>query len=370
MPSEALEEPLLRLFAEPDEVRAGRAFAELARPARGWLHARLRSALPDPGEREDVIQETLCAVWQYRARYRPRGVAAWYALLRRAAHHRLIDRARARGPATVELSEDFEPPAPEVTEEEEFRRFCAVEARRLRRLADALWLGFSPTENPRKTTRRLLAAQLFYRDGLPWQAVLRILAGSGRGTGPHSRQELDEWLAAPAAARQLAFSHLYCSGEALERLLVGTEDERPVAAGSPEASAVGWRYRLGLPVEQVLARRDCCLSREALLALHDRCRAAFPFERLMNELLEALERHPTGHRELADAGLWKRLVFEYSYRDGLTQRDILDRLQPAAARASYRLTAGMLNVWLSNGRLTQSLSRFLALHTPEAGDAV
>lgn len=122
-----------------------------------------------------------------------------------------------------------------------------------------------------------------------------------------------------------------------------------------------WRYRHGLLHEQILQRDDCAFSPQLLTELIDRTLACFPFSQEMLSLLAALGTR--GRQALMERGLWQRLAFQYKYRDSLPHQDIQDRTQPAyrqVAEADHpEITLGMLNVWLSNGRLLERLGRFV-----------
>src|SRR6202522_3589488 len=68
-----------------------------------WLAARLRKALPSD-DVEDVLQETLLAVWKNAKTYRPRGApAAWLWVIARNQAALLL---RRRGPAALALLDD------------------------------------------------------------------------------------------------------------------------------------------------------------------------------------------------------------------------------------------------------------------------
>ena len=60
------------------------------------------------------------------------------------------------------------------------------------------------------------------------------------------------------------------------------------------------------------------------------------------------------------SGLWKRLVFEYSFGEELPHKDIHNYLEPPAKQVGYKLTPAMLNAWISNRRLLQQLLKFQA----------
>jgi len=364
----------LERLAGADETSARVAFESLCPRARRFLHASLRDKGADPDTREDVIQETLSRVWRARSRYRNEGPGAWYALLRLTAHRCYLDHLSARG-ATVELS--LEEPPPEelrVVDEMMEQVSTAVRSGELQDAADELWLG---TRAGPDGSRRLLAAQLYYLDGEPWDRILRLLGHGVHGEPPVTRKLLDDWLTDPATLRALAFRTLHYSNERLSAELLSLAEEdarlaelmRRAAAEAPEEdSGLGWtwgevrvilwRYRYALLVEQILARGDCAHDAEKLEELLVRTRALLPFSREMDGLLAQLERVPgmDARRTLAAPGLWQRLAFQYRYADELPHRDVGERIEPAAERAGYRVTAAMLNVWLAGRRL---LGRFI-----------
>lgn len=350
---EVLSEDEARLrLNDPDLPRAEAAFAVLEPGARAFLRSYLRKLLPE-ADAEDVAQETLLKVWRARSRFRDGGRAAWLAFLKRIADHARVDLLRARG-ETAELP-------PELADEElrEVDRFLSqlVSADRAAECllaADRLWLelGSLPVEELR---RRLLAAQLFYREGAGAAEILDLLNASRPGA-PAGRTELDDWLQDPGVLRLLCCRELYRSGRSLAEALLarGTWSDA-------EARIIGWRLALGLSEEQISARADCPLGPAELRDLGVRLRAALPFLALMEELLELIERRGRidAAPHLARPGVWQRLAFQYRYWDDLPHRDILDRVAPPAGVVGYEVTPGMLNVWLSGGRLLRRLARFL-----------
>ena len=71
------------------------AYHELLRRHGPKLQNYARRLLRDPGEAEDVVQETFLTLWQRAADYEPKArVTTW---LHRIAHNCAIDRLRARG---------------------------------------------------------------------------------------------------------------------------------------------------------------------------------------------------------------------------------------------------------------------------------
>jgi len=347
----------LSCFALGDESEARRAFDRLTPAARRYLRGCLRGHAGDVDECEDLVQETLTAVWRYRARFECLGPAAWLGLLRRTARQRLIDRRRGRSEPT--LAENWEelPDALSPGTDALAAVLLQAEAERLERAADVLWLGLDPTQPRREHRRRLLAAQSFYLDGARWDQIARVL---GLAPPEAARRALDGWLADPGVLRHLAHSQLYVPGpELARRLLEGS------CCPEAEARVIRWRYEHGLLVEGILARRDCPLDREALEALVVRTRARLPFMQIMTELLATLDgAGPAGRGALAEPGLWRRLAFDYAYREGLPHRDILERLEPAAEQVGFRLTPAALNGWLSGGRLLRQLAGALGRIDP------
>lgn len=366
----------LALFAGDDESAAGAAFERLSVRARRFLFVCLRERGVDPESREDVVQEALARIWRSRSRYHNQGVAAWYGLLRQTAFRCYLDMIQARGGSgPVEFQVDDLPEETlRVVDTLMSQVSAVIDSGKLQNAADALWLEVKPG---RETTRRLLAAQLYYLDGEPWDRVLRLLPAGSADEPPLSRSELDDWLTDPGTLRLLAYHTLYYSNDELAAALLAVPDAEPVElavlmrralAASPteqagkgwtwgEVRVILWRYRYGLLVEQILSRGDCSHDPAELAELLVRTLAQFPFSKEMERLVARLEGAVGGEarRILATPGLWQRLAFQYRYADELPHRDIGERLEPAAGQVDYRITPAMLNIWLAGRRL---LTRF------------
>jgi DNA-directed RNA polymerase specialized sigma24 family protein len=378
---EALEQ-----FAEADEEAARAAYAWLCGASRSFLHACLKPWLSVPQDREDVVQETYGKIWQMRGRFRNQGVAAWYALLKRTAANCRVDLVRARGSAISlqDLTEEDIPDADlPALDEILFAASTAIEAGELYHLANILWLGLDPALSAETHTRQLLAAQLYYLDGEPWENVLRLVGPSRAAEPPLSRETLDTWLGDPGVIRFVAYGQLHYPNDRLAAHLLGLPElvgpheldtlMRQTAGASPsdagpggwtqgETAVILWRYRHALLLEQILTRRDCPLAREEVIDLLERSGARFPFSRQMINLLARLSQRPGSkpQRLLGRPGLWQRLAFQYRYANDLPHRDIQERIEPASTQVHYVLTPGMLNVWLSGGRLLKQLALFCA----------
>ena len=381
-----VEESLaLTQFTGSNEKVARRAFDCLSEQRRGYLDAYLRHATGlNADDRADVIQAAFHQVWRARSSFQGRGIPAWLGYLKTVARRCCVDLLRTRTETTLDYS--LEDTAEEGSEDPTYDALTALmdaaEAGDIRHRADILWLGLDPALSPEAHTRRLLAAQLSYLDGgLPWDTVLRLLGPDPPGEPPLRRAALDEWLADPGVLRHLAYTTLLYGNDRLAgRLLSLPADppdrealdalERQAALSESveekagdwtwaEVAVILWRYRHALLTEQILQREDCRLERDVLTALLDRTVKCFPFSEEMWSLLAALS-GPLGSRTvdiLRHRGLWQRLAFQYRYQEDLPHLDIRDRLQPAAKHVQTEITPGMLNVWLSNGRLLERLAR-------------
>ncbi len=141
-----------------------------------------------------------------------------------------------------------------------------------------------------------------------------------------------------------------------------SNEETSIAPGGwtwAEVRAIVWRYRHNERLDQILARSLCTHTKSELQHLFDRCVELFPFLEVMNRLRRDLAAWPKAEQALSTPGLWQRLVFQCYCRDTTQHRDIHERTAPAAALAGYNLTPGMLNVWLSNGRLFTKLASYI-----------
>jgi DNA-directed RNA polymerase specialized sigma24 family protein len=374
------ERRALSVFTGADEAAAGRAFERLRELALPTLRAYLRRTSTPHQEWDDILQDAFTKLWRSRPRLRDQGPAAWYALLKRTTDQCRIDRFRARrGDLPTETIEEV--PDSDLPVVEALVGTSPEEAPELWRCADLLWLGLDPAVSEETHTRQLLAAQLFYLEGEPWPGVLRLLGPGSPGEPPLTRERLDDWLAQRGVLLLLFYESLHYSNDRLAAVLVGLDEEtrpgeldrlmRRATEANPETPPGGWnweevralvwRYRNALLMEQIVSRNDCALSRAELEALFDRTRARLPFVPVMERLCRALESAGVELPVvLAAPGLWQRLAFQYCYADGLPHRDIHERTAAAAELGGYSLTLGMLNVWLSNGRLIARLARYWA----------
>ncbi len=381
------EKQALALFAGGDEDQARNAFEFLAPVARRCLESFLRPCLKDSNLREDFLQEALYRVYRGRHTFQDKGLEAWHGFLRRTAKNVCLDHCdraaykREVSPGEWESGETADP-SPSLLG----TIIDALQTETARRQADHIWLGLDPAVPAEVHTRRLLAAQYFYLDSVPWNTVLQLLPPPRPGEPPLTRARLDTWLADPAVLRHLAYSTLYFDGDRLAAHLLGfeelgdlyaavyaSENADPAAHGPGgwtwgETRVILWRFRSALPLDRIRERLDCPLSDKELMELSERTRACFPFKDQMLALMTALG--ASGREALTDKKLWQRLAFQYFYGGDLPHKDIQDRIQPA-----YRLIVGgndagitlsMLNAWLSGHRLLDRLAQ--ACRGEEGGD--
>ncbi|HSV74471.1 MAG TPA: hypothetical protein VLH79_12000 [Chthonomonadales bacterium] len=360
--------PDLRAFLDGNCPDRRAAFDRLAIHARRFLAAYLRGKSPSTASlHEDVVQESLLRVWSARDRIENRGLGSWYCLLKRVADRCHVDMLRSLAHETDAPDEapDDVPDGDEPLVDALARALDDADAAaRIRHEADSLWLGLADSVSEADRERRCLAAQLLLVDRLPWRDVVRLLGQPVAG-----RAELDSWAREPAVIRLLAYHRLHLDGIALARR-VECAASRSSALSDAERTVIAWRLGSGMSLEQIARRSDCPLTGPQLEALDDRLRAALPFASWMRELVEALQaaRISVAEAALSSLGLWQRLAFEYRYADDLAHRDIHDRTAPAAGVVGREVTMGMLNVWLSNGRLAQRLAGRLAKRNGDHGD--
>jgi DNA-directed RNA polymerase specialized sigma24 family protein len=351
-------------FAGPGESRAEAAFLWLMEASMPMLQARLRQRLRRREDCEDVAVQVQLRVWRYRERFDNRGRASWLRFLKQVADRCLIDHATAnRSEISLDDSDWGDVPATDLPVVDSLIDVLR-DRDRLYAAADELWLG----ERTPDHDRRLFAAKLFYLDRLPWKAVCDLVRVD--------RATLDRWLGDPVVARYVAFDALYLGNVELASRLLGLAEASPELLNAlaqeaaapttaepptpgrtwPEVFAILWRYRFAHLTEQIATHPNGSLDRKELEALFDRCRREFPFASIMSGLVSHLGKSTVVRAGLTETAFWRRLVFQYFAADELPHRDIHDRTSPAADVVGYHLTLGMLNVWLSNGRLFKALA--------------
>lgn len=357
----------LEKFTGGDPEAAEHAFSYLSGRIERYLWRYLSTLVPGPQDREDVIVEVLKKLYDHRSKFQVKGLGAWYALVALMARRCALDRLQ-KG-ETVPLDDDL--PVEElefIGNVAELTYFRSL----LYRAADGLWLGIDPRQADAERKRRLLAAQLYYLHGTPWQEVCRHV---GREK-PLGRRALDSWLSDPAVLNDLAFHMLYFDNDSLACHILGNGKAldmkalREIALASekgsgeppegwtwPEVKVAIWRYRNGLLTEKILQMDPGLGSTEVERTLA-KCRERLPFEQIAVELEGCLQRGRAPLFPLKSAPVWKRLVFQYATIHELSHKQILERTEAAARVSGFSLTPAMLNSWLSNGRLALQLTAY------------
>ncbi|RYG39324.1 sigma-70 family RNA polymerase sigma factor [bacterium] len=351
-----------RLKGREEEARE--AWDAMSDQIQGFLRRYLASRVWNPEAREDAVSLAMLRVWQHREKLRATDPLGLFAFVARTATYSQRDLARQApheeyAEETAEFDEIPNADMPYL----EALVFAAQERDRLWRAANELWLDASHPSP--EIERRVLAAQLFYLHKTPWQEIMEIV-------GPITRDMLDDWLTDLGTINSLAFAEVYGDNDSVCAYLLGCRPSELDAMGAkartasssegpngwtwPEARVILWRYRNGLPSASILAFSTCELDKDQLAELFERCRANLPFQEAACRLLERLG---PAAREVAESGIWRRLAFQYDTVDELPLKQIAERTDPATKAFGASVTPGMLNVWLSGGRLYSQLARYI-----------
>ena len=332
-----------------------------------FLNKYLGPILPKLEDREDVIAQTISKLWRRRESFNVQGVAAWYSYV--ATTGRRCGLSKLGQSQPVDLDEEI--PAGEWTAVDTLAQF-ADDRRRLYDAADQLWLCVDPEMSPIERKRRLLAAQLVYLDGIAVKDVGEYLGGE-----TSTRSEIDSWLASESTLLDLAYHKLLWENRALTAHLL--QPEKPIRRAEltwwvsqaekrtpglapngmtwDEVAVIVWRYQFGMLTERILQRAGN-LDAQFVDDVLRRAESRMPYAESASQLASCFSASWIRSAPLKNTGLWKRLVFQYWVQFELPQKQILHRTQSAAAIAGKTITEGMLNVWLSNGRLFVQLARY------------
>jgi DNA-directed RNA polymerase specialized sigma24 family protein len=384
----------LELYSSRDEQRQLAGFNGLKKESERLLLWYVTHDLRAGADAEDCVVSAFKKVWDGRSRFENRGVGSWFKYLRETAKHLVIDRVRGEKPETG--LEDS--PEPADAEDPETRALlkCLSDAQkqRLYDLANTALLALDRQLSTETHHRQLLAAQLYYLDGVTdITELLRLLGPGPRTEAPLNAERLAAWLRDPGALRYLAFIELYYSGDDLAGHLLGmakseeTEGEKasaldrfmrqaaappgeppPGGRSWPEVAYILWRYRLGETDRSFLTRPECAYTAEELAALHVRLRQDFPFDRVMTDLLWKIQPAcgQTAIAALKRAGLWQRLFLQYLAAEALPYGDIAERLKPAADQIDYPIDSRNLPIWFQ--RIVKYLQEALEAQSQERDD--
>jgi DNA-directed RNA polymerase specialized sigma24 family protein len=384
----------LKRFAGKDEVNARQALDWLFTNDRDCVARALGSAVRNTqgmnaNDLEDIISETFTRIWIARDRYRYEGVPAWHKYLTTTAKYIFIDKVRARK-SNISLDMNHIPPKDldiliaflEALFHKDMDDWVGQgEGKWMYHQANLLWLGLDAALPPHTHTRQLVAAQLYYLEGVPEAELAEFLPPSQPDEPPLTKQTLAKWLRDPGVLRYLTYNALYYSNDRLAGHLLGLPEPVCVAAlnaqeqaaravkgetidrANGETAVILWRYRHGESAEDILARAECPLDRKELSALLAGLEGRLPFNKQMADVLAGIGR-VRGRMEaeeiLRKPGLWQRLALQYRYAEDLSLRDVHARIQSAAQQVGYKITENMLEAWLSGRRLVKRLAHFCA----------
>lgn len=351
----------LENLSSTDEDKAQEAFSSLWEGVRTPLRRVLRSRGLSADGCDDAMQAVAMKTWSARSGLQFSSLGAWWSFVSRVAVNVAIDRSRALKP-TDSIEDENEIPAADIPY---FDALFALASDREKvfQLADRVWLGnLEPSECGESDDVRILAVQLVLLHRQSPEDVARTL-------GLPSAEVVAEWIDDRAVASRASFRSLYHGNDALAGHVLRPEDPyrprdldeltRAAYTGSgdappgwnwPDLLVAMWRIRNGLLTEQIqrLDRRNP--SKSELEAKFEKWRASYPFRGIATVLLSSIQR--TSSEDLASSPeLWRRLVFQYHIVDELAYRQIIERTEPAAEQAGFRITEARLTGWIGMGRL-------------------
>jgi len=220
----------------------------------------------------------------------------------------------------------------------------------------------------------VLAAQWYFFDLIQVDEILALLP-EGLWC---SRETLVRWLADSDLCLHVAFAEVYRSNDELVAFILqpgspmtSSELEKAVTQvfrtgskdgvgdkGPLESRVLIRRYRNGMITEKIVQLEPLAEPKEVSRILSHSA-DILPFGRLAQRVSSTFARVGITPPPLARQSLYRRLAFQYFASDELPQKQILDRIQPVAEVGSQHITSGMLNVWLSSGRLISQLAQYV-----------
>ena len=314
---------------------------------------------------EDLTVLVLEKLWGRRCQIEVANEAAWWAYVAKTARNAAFDLLGRSDQRQTPLNLDSH-------EIEGIQTICryADDTTPVLDAADELWLSADTALSLTERRRRLLAAQLHFLEGRPWAEIAKLVSPFR----PVTRSELDGWLASKSTRLALSYRHLYRSNDEVCVLLIGSPDVVTVgqldalARGLParaatdrigswtrdEVRVILYRYRNGLNTDKIIQMRPD-LSRSLVTTVEERCTQILPFPGAALQLRACFAADERDDASVRHGGLWRRLVLQYFVVDDLPQKLNLERTEPAAKAVDVTLNAGVLNSWLSNGRIFAQL---------------
>jgi DNA-directed RNA polymerase specialized sigma24 family protein len=287
---------------------------------------------------DDVIEETVLALWDRRCHLSFENLAYFWGYARRVARNNAFRRSSVIILDTEDDIPDGEFDLIDIFVLNSLDRQLIYEA------ADSLWLQDS---SPRQVwERKLLAAQFLLLNQLSVEDVVAIL-------GPYSTitaADIRAWLDELSTHLRLCYDELYWQNKRLAKHLMKKTEHWPES----RRAVVMLRYGNGLPDDKILQMHPA-LSPQDLNEFKAECASLLPFVKVAPGLANACR----PKEPLSEQGLWKRLAFQYAVCDELPHKHILERAGIPAEEVGVKLTAAMLNAWLSNGRIYSELGKHI-----------
>jgi DNA-directed RNA polymerase specialized sigma24 family protein len=364
-------------LTDDDEQAAADAFNHLHKSYRSFAQSALRRQFSECNAQdvENATQQAFLNLWQNRRRITVSGLPDWRGLLRKTVQNCYLDIMRARKPPLEPEAPLVEPgPGPDIIDAVE----RAARIRLLDHAANACWLGLDLHTPAEEHNRRLLAAQLFYQEGASVAEILDILNTSRPGARPLSHAAVTDWLEEAPVLRHLAYTSLYYSPLALTLHLLDLPGDTQagildamIADDSLDCSvwpqqpkwtaheihAILWRYYRNASLHREPGIPQSDLSPAEIENLFVNCTSFFPFYTIMKSAILIYGDQVEELCGPAHPGLWRRLAFQYCYRDELAHRDIEERIAPASQQAAVPVSQTVLQGWLSAGRLLKALAK-------------
>lgn len=344
------DDEALRYLSGNDVARAEDAFDWLVRNHHNSLVRSLCRAGLLLQDAEDALQDTLRKHWNNRTNFQNTGIASWIKYIRVGAIRAFLDAREPHPP--LPLDEQQIPPEERPLLES---LYVAILTQRIFVCADALWLQADPTIDTREWERQLLAATLYYMDGADLQDILEILRVSDH-SAKTTLTQIQRWLVSPALLLRLAYQNLYFSNRELIIFL-----QQNISLDETEQEVVDWHFQRGLSPTMIPSHLKAkATTKESVVALLQTICLQLPFGRRMQNLLDSLENRSDEDilEHFVKPGLWKRLVFQYHYRDDLNPDCIMERVEPAAKTVPFPISADKVNIWTYGGRLRNSLVKY------------
>lgn len=336
-----------RLGNSDPEV-AERAFVRLRGRLERYLDRYLRNWLSNPSDREEVSLSTLEKVWFNRLSFEVRSEGEWWGYLSLIARRCAFDRLDR----TIDVSFDE---GMSVEDGQSVETICQMNRERngLYRAADELWLRRPRDMEDAPYHLRIGVAQMVYLDQRPWKDVAKFFQ-----LDPDDRKTVLGWLLEKETFLGMVFRELHMDGiELANTVLAAVPAELWTSA---ESEVAVWRCRNGLLTEKI-AQMAPHLTRQQIEAVLKRVCEAFPFPGRA-EAIKKLFVDKKAEEYLAlltQPDSWKRIAFQYYAQSELPHRQILQRTKTAGEILGYQMNEGILNAWLSNGRIFVQLTNYV-----------